>query len=231
LRLFTHSGDWLFDPDKDEYRQKRDADLWDSEFRGNVTRKYGGRMWSMLTSTVSSLRPQLFIDGDSPSIVDISSAQPWMMAHLTDDSALLCDVLAGTFYSQFPLGKPPIKNSQRLTKRDWQKEAYGRVFLGPKFMTDNPVAKTRDHVAAKYPKAWKWSVELRRKGGSPAAELQKEEARFVLDHVLKRLIDEDMLCAPIHDAIMCKASEADYVQDVFEEEARKLDDVRCLVED
>jgi hypothetical protein len=222
LKLFTHAGDWAFDSAKDQHRQERDAANWDSEFRGNVTRKNGGRMSSMLTTIVSGLRPQLLIDGESPSIVDISSAQPWMMANLTDDPALLCDVLAGNFYSQFPLGKPPKKNGQRLSKKEWQKQAYGRVFLGPKFMTDNPVAKTREHVAAKYPKAWKWSVDLRKKGDSPAALLQAEEARFVLDHVLKRLTDEDMTCAPIHDAIMCKASEADYVQGVFKEEAQKL---------
>ena len=222
LRLFTHAGDWAFDPDKDQHRQERDAEHWDSDFRGNVTRKNGGRMLSMLTSAVSILRPQLLIDGEPTSIVDMSSAQPWMMAQLFDDSALLDDVLAGKFYSQFPLGKPPKKNGQLLSEKDWQKEAYGRVFLGPKFMTDNPVKKTREHVAAKYPKAWKWCVDLRKNGGSPALELQTEEARFVLDHVLRRLIDEDMICAPIHDAIMCKASESEYVQAVFKEEARKL---------
>ena len=65
-------------------------------------------------------------------------------------------------------------------------------------------------------------MDLRKNGDSPAAVLQKEEARFVLDHVLKRLIDEGKICAPIHDAIMCKASEAEYVQAVFKQEARKL---------
>jgi len=222
LKLFTHAGDWAFDPAKDQHRQERDAANWDSDFRGNVSRKNGGRMSSMLTTTVSFLRPQLLIDDEPTSIVDMSSAQPWMMAQLSDDPALLDDVLAGKFYSQFPLGKPPKKNGQLLSEKDWQKEAYGRVFLGPKYMKDNPVKKTREHVAAKYPKAWKWSVDLRNNGDSPASLLQAEEARFVLDHVLKRLIDEGKICAPIHDAIMCKTSEAGYVQGVFEEEARKL---------
>ena len=232
LKLFTHTGDWVFDKNKDQYRQKRLAEIWDSDFRGNVTRKNDGRMFYLLTGTISSLRPQLLIDSEASSIVDISSAQPWIMAQLTGDSSLLADVLAGNFYSQFPLGKPQVKKGQRLSEKDWQKEAYGRVFLGPKFMTDNPVKKTREHVAAKYPKAWKWSVDLRKNGESPAAQLQKEEARFVLDHVLKRLIDEDKICAPIHDAIMCKASEAEYVQDIFKEEAQSLygSDIRTHIE-
>ena len=222
LTLFTHTGDWVFDPEKDRNRQERNAEKWDSDFRGNVTRKNGGRMWSMLTSTVSSLRLQLLIDGESPSIVDISSAQPWVMAQLTGDSALLDDVFSETFYSQFPLGKAPKRKGKSLSDKKWRKEAYGRVFLGPKFMTDNAVKQTREHVADKYPKAWKWSVDLRANDGSPALELQTEEARFVLDHVLKRLIDQGKVCAPIHDAIMCKTSEAKDVQEVFKDEAKKL---------
>jgi hypothetical protein len=93
LKLLTHTGDWVLDPEKDENRQKRNAEHWNSDFRGNVTRKNGGRMFSLLTKTVSSLRPQLLIEGEPPSVVDISSAQPWIMAQLTDDSDLLSHVI------------------------------------------------------------------------------------------------------------------------------------------
>ena len=196
----------------------------------NVIRGNTGRVFNYLTSTKRIDRKQLLWNNTEHIVeLDLSAAQPYFLGLmvaagmqfssidecLPDDLRHYLDLTStGTIYQYFA-DKLKIDVSDAGAKDKFKKKFYNTYFFNTKYavVVNSPVGAI---FKADFPSIHQFVIDKYINTGKTLSfDLQKFESVFVVDTLYKTLVDRGIWSATIHDAIICKESDADAVYSIF----------------
>ncbi|QYY34997.1 hypothetical protein [Ruficoccus sp. ZRK36] len=186
-----------------------------------------GRCFHVLTSMPKQMKRYLRIDNELAVEIDIPSAQPLLAATLYDvrdvehvvERRHYLSFVASGFYES-------LRDAARV---DWPRDVvkrhcYSTIF----FASDWPVGDLWNAFRAQFPiLARLIATRIRNHTGSEggnsglAIYLQSMESRIVVDTVAAQLYRDGIVFATVHDSIICKASDGEWVLELMSNSVRQ----------
>lgn len=187
---------------------------------------YGNRIHTNITSLKRELRKCLTVDGEPLVELDIRNSQPFFFSvilkecypELPEDVKTYIQLTSeGKFYEYMAaaLNTP-------LTPQ-FKEDLFGRVFFCKKYM--NSIYNESIVFSSLFPNVFKVVLQLKSKDKDEFNKrLQNMESHLIIDTITQRIMNErkGMFLTTIHDGIMVKESEADYMKGVMEDEFSKI---------
>ena len=192
---------------------------------GNVKVGRTGRVYNMLTNSKRVDRAFMYQNTNTLSELDITAAQPYffgllitshlgilsMDEEMPDDLRNYIDlVVDGTIY-EFIANKIGKDISNDSIRSKFKINVFKHYFFNPKFtsMSNTEIGKV---FIEYFPTLHKFIVDnYINKNKTLAGELQNFESNFIINNIFKSLVDSDIWAVTLHDAVICKTSDSEYV--------------------
>lgn len=192
---------------------------------GNVKVGRTGRVYNMLTSSKKDDRAFMYKNSDTLSELDIVAAQPYffgliitsqmgilsMDEYMPDDLRNYIDlVIDGSIY-EFIADKIGKDISEKKIRNEFKVKVFKHYFFNPRYksMTNTEIGKV---IIEYFPTIHKFIVDnYINKNKTLAGELQNFESNFIINNIFKSLVDSNIWAVTLHDAVICKTSDSEYV--------------------
>lgn len=188
-------------------------------FSNLIKRNKNGRVFNTITSMKRIYRELLHVNGEQLVEIDGKNAQLICLQRMVpSDISFSGDVTSGVFYE-----KLATYLNEDITN-DGDRKDFKQKFMNS-FLTNPAKACVKNSkfglaMKALYPKTYDFIINFDL-NESKAGLFQQKEAEFFIDIISQNLIDSDIFCISIHDAILIKASDLDKVIFIFNELSNK----------
>lgn len=176
--------------------------------KGRVLRgQKGNRLYSPMTRLKSEFREGFSYGGEPMAMIDMQCAQPCLLGNLARDYTLIEDCLSDEFYAG-------IMDSLNVSRKK-AKKAYC-TFAYDEYRPGTPVGA---YVRARYPRAAAYMASQKQEDFRHFSHvMQRAEAEIFVDGVYPRMKAAGIDGLTIHDAIFCRESDANEVEEMAAEE-------------
>lgn len=157
---------------------------------GKVDRtEHGGRLFSPYCQLGKEIRPHFLLDNQPMVGIDLSAAQPLIWGTVSEDSHMIADCYAGTFYEK-------IQEEFSIEDREICKTIFCRLLFGGRSLQRGLTGYLRD----KYPNAMKFRDSYpRKKLGRMSIDLQAKESSIFIDGLLRQCQKIALPTLTVHD--------------------------------
>ena len=176
-----------------------------------------GRVFHALNNTAKPLREHVLLNGERTTEIDISNAQPLIMAHLLQDSKMLKSCGAGMFYEDL---LEAAELELTTENRNWIKRA-----VLTNVIAKNPIerngklieywhgSKAEIAFKKKFPEAYDLNENFRRRNNKLAMihRLQVDEGEVIHEVTLPMIQKEGVHAISIHDSFLAQVNCAECV--------------------
>jgi hypothetical protein len=177
-----------------------------------------GRIYHSVANLPKVLRSELRIDREKTAEIDISCSQPSLLsslysltkkAHLAERESYLAFVLSGTFYEEIAkLG------GKGWTRDEAKTEFFNQIAFGSYFCADS--YELLPPFSKRFPILSHRMAAVKSRGNRVLPiRMQSLEAKVVIDGACSECAAKKFKVLPVHDSLICKASEALAVAKIF----------------
>jgi len=176
------------------------------------------RFFSNLTGMKRELRQLLRVDGKSLCEIDLANSQPLLLGGVMRKKGIkgiekyldLCETGQIYDYCAAALGISRNKIKIQFLTAMYGKNAFEFAL--------------KSFLEREFPSVARYIHNQKAKGVNLAVEMQKAESKLFINKISKRIMEErpDMFAATIHDSILCKPEDEDYVLNIIKNEFENI---------